>query len=422
MTAAAVVNQYSGCHDVTALQEFGTVLVRKQVNTKIRCLTLKKITTMKTKNILMSILLVIGSIAAKAAGGYPPELALVSQPVMVYNYNSVTVIYDVENIGDYTYRGYVSLYLDPDYGYSYAEKYVRVYPGRIKRIEIDIPLYRIDRRFAFTIMPYYELGNELYSFTTFEYFEPISFYWNGPRTERWVVITIPPRIHYYHRPGTYRFYYDGYRPPMPPPGHGPGMPPPMDPHHHTYGYHHSNGGYPATHPENNPSANNNAAPTATVRPKVNGGSMSSGSSNSGGNNTPAPTPNNGGSNSGRTSSSNSSGRVSGSSGRTDNPTSTRPATNSESYSRPSGNSNSSSSRVSSGSTSRPSSGSSNSGSSRANSSSSNSRSSGTSSSTSSRASSSSSNTRNSGASSSSSRSSSSSSRGSSSNNSRSGRR
>ena len=37
---------------------------------------------MKAKNILMSILLVMGSIAAKAAG-YPPELALVSQPVMV---------------------------------------------------------------------------------------------------------------------------------------------------------------------------------------------------------------------------------------------------------------------------------------------------------------------------------------------------
>ena len=373
---------------------------------------------MKTKNILMSILLVMGSIAAKAAGGYPPELALVSQPVMVYNYNSITVIYDVENIGDYTYRGYVSLYLDPDYGYSYAEKYVRVYPGRIKRIEIDIPLYRIDRRFAFTIMPYYELDHELYSFTTFEYFEPISFYWNGPRTERWVVITIPPRIRYYHRPGTYRYYYDGYRPPMPPPGHGPGMPPPMDPHHHTYSYHHSNGGYPATHPENNPSANSNTAPSATVRPKVNGGSMSSGSSNSGGSNTPAPTPNN----SGRTSSSSSSGRVSGSSGRTDNPTSTRPATNSENYSRPSGSSNSSSSRVSSGSTSRPSSGTSNSGSSRANSSSSNSRSSGTSTSSSSRASSSSNSSRSSGTSSSSSRGSSSSSSSSSRSGSSSGRR
>ena len=369
---------------------------------------------MKTKNILMSILLVIGSIAAKAAGGYPPELALVSQPVMVYNYNSITVIYDVENIGDYTYRGYVSLYLDPDYGYSYAEKYVRVYPGRIKRIEIDIPLYRIDRRFAFTIMPYYELGNELYSFTTFEYFEPISFYWNGPRTERWVVITIPPRIHYYHRPGTYRFYYDGYRPPMPPPGHGPGTPPPpMDPKHHTYGYHHNNGGYPANHPEinNNPPANSNdVAPSATVRPKANGGSMSSGNSDNGGSNTPAPTPNN----SGRASSSNSSGRVSSSSGRTDNPTSTRPATNSSSYSRPSGNSNSSSSRVNSGSNSRPSSGTSNSSSSRASSSSS-SRSSGTSTSSSSRsnsgssrASSSSNSSRSSGTSNSSSRSSSSS--------------
>ena len=361
---------------------------------------------MKTKNILMSILLVMGSIAAKAAGGYPPELALVSQPVMVYNYNSITVIYDVENIGDYTYRGYVSLYLDPDYGYSYAEKYVRVYPGRIKRIEIDIPLYRIDRRFAFTIMPYYELNNELYSFTTFEYFEPISFFWDGPRTERWVVITIPPCIHFYHRPGTYRYYYDGYRPPMPPPGHGPGTPPPpMDPKYHTYGYHHNNGGYPATHPEiNNPPANSNdVAPSATVRPKANGGSMSSGSNNSGGSNTPPPTPNN----NGRTSSSNSTGRVSSSSGRTDNPTSTRPVTNSGSYS-------------------RPSSGSSNIGSSRASSSRSNSHSSGTSYSGSSRVSSSSSSRSNSGINSRSSRSSSSSSRSSSSSSrssgSRSGRR
>ena len=379
---------------------------------------------MKAKNILMSILLVMGSIAAKAAG-YPPELALVSQPVMVYNYSSITVSYDVENIGDYTYRGYISLYLYPDDGYSYAEEYVKVRPGRIKRVSIDIPLRRIDRRHTFTIMPYYELDDELYSFTTFEYFEPISFFWNGPRTERWVVITIPPRIRFYHRPGTYRFYYDGYRPPMPPPGHGPGTPPPpMNPKHHTYGYHHNNGGYPATHPEvNNPPANGNhdVAPSATVRPKANGGSMSSGSSNSGGSNTPAPTPNNGGSSSGRTSSSNSSGRVSSSSGRTDNPTSTRPATNSSSYSRPSGNSNSSSSRVNSGSSSRPSSGTSNSSSSRASSSSSNSRSSGTSTSSSSRSnsgssrtSSSSNSSRSSGTSNSSSRSSSSSRGGSSS--------
>ena len=201
---------------------------------------------MKAKNILMSILLVMGSIAAKAAG-YLPELALVSQPVMVYNYNSITVYYDVENIGDYTYRGNVFVYLDPDFGYYYAEKYVRVYPGRIKRIAIDIPAYSMNPSRPFTLMPYYSLGNELYSFTTFEYFEPVSFFWDGPRTEPWAVVTVGPRLRYYTRPGTYRYYYDGYRPPMPPPpGYGPATPPPpMDPMHHTYNYHHNNGGYPA---------------------------------------------------------------------------------------------------------------------------------------------------------------------------------
>ena len=286
---------------------------------------------MKAKNILMSILLAVGSIAAKAATGYPPELALVSQPVMVYNYNSITVYYDVENIGDYTYRGNVYLYLDPDYGYYYANKYVRVRPGSIKRIAISIPSHRIDRGIGFTIMPYYELGDELYSFTTFEYFEPISFYWAGPRTERWVVISAPPRVHYYTRPGIYRYYYDGYRPPMPPPpGHGPGTPPPpMNPMHHTYGYHSNNGGYPATHPEGNSNppatpSNSESAPSATVRPKANGGSMSSGSSHSG---TSTGSASGNGSSSGRVGSSSSStsrpsgtstGSASGSSGRTGN--------------------------------------------------------------------------------------------------------
>ena len=261
---------------------------------------------MKAKNILMSILLVMGSIAAKAAGHFPPELALVSQPVMVYNYNSITVYYDVENIGDYTYRGNVYIYLDPDDGYAYAKKYVKVCPGRIKRIAVEIPAYRPNPAFAYTIMPYYELDRELYSFTTFEYFEPIRFCWHGPRTEPWVVINVGPRVRYYRRPGDYRYYYDGFRPPMPPPSHGPGMPPPpMNPMHHTYGYHHNNGGYPATHNEwnNNPPAPNHdepapnhdePAPNATVRPKANGGSMSSGN---GGNSNP-PAPNNGGSSSG----------------------------------------------------------------------------------------------------------------------------
>ena len=353
---------------------------------------------MKAKNILMTLLLVTGAIAAKASG-YPAELALVSQPVMVYNYNSVTIYYDVENIGDYTYRGYVYLYLDPDDGYYYAREYVRVYPGRIKRIEIEIPSYRINPGWVYTIMPYYEVDRDLYSFTTFEYFEPLEFYWNGPRNHHYIVINVPPRPRYYRRPCDYRFYYDGFRPPMPPHGHG--TPPPMDPRHHTYGYHHENGGYPANHMNNGtpppPASNNNhgEAPNATVRPKANAGSMSSGHYNNGNSNPPAPA--NNGSNSGRVNSSSSS-----SNGRT-------------------GNSSSSSSRVNSSSSSSSSSsgrtGNSNSGSSRVNSSSSSSSSSSGrsgNSSSGSRVSSSSSSTRSSGNSSSSTRSSSSSSRSSSS--------
>ena len=361
---------------------------------------------MKTKNILMTLLLVTGAIAAKA-NGFPPELALVSQPVMVYNYNSITVYYDVENIGDYTYRGDICVYLDPDDGYSYAEEYVKVRPGRIKRIAIEIPSYRIDRHFNYTIMPYYTIGRELYSFTTFEYFEPIRFCWHGPRTEPWVVITIGPRVRYYHRPGTYRYYYDGFRPPMPPPGHGPGMPPPMDPMHHTYGYHHSNGGYPATHnnwsdkPEPKPNGNE-PAPNATVRPKPNGGSMSSGNNTNGS----AVVPNNGNNNDRpRVNSDNGRTNSGSASGRTGNSVSTRPNTNSGAST-----GSATSGRVNgSNSNSRPS-GTSGSSSGRVNNSSSNSRNNGTNGSSSSRANSSNSNTRNSGTSSSSSRSGSSSTR------------
>ena len=357
---------------------------------------------MKTKNILMTLLLAVGAIAAKA-NGFPPELALVSQPVMVYNYNSITVYYDVENIGDYTYRGDICIYLDPDDGYSYAEEYVKVRPGRIKRIAVEIPSYRIDRHFTYTIMPYYSIGRELYSFTTFEYFEPIRFCWHGPRTEPWVVINIGPRIRYYHRPGTYRYYYDGFRPPMPPPSHGPGMPPPMDPMHHTYGYHHNNGGYPATHdnwsdkPEPKPNGNE-PAPTATVRPKADGGSMSSGNYNSGNNNTAPNSDNN--TNRPRVNSDNGRTNSGSASGRTGNGTSTRPNINSgngrtgnssnsgrvsgsNSNSRPSGTSGSSSGRVNNSSSNSRSNGNNGSSSSRANSSSSSTRSSGTSSSSSS---------------------------------------
>ena len=345
---------------------------------------------MKAKNILMSVLLAMGFIAAKAASAYPPELALVSQPVLVYDYNAIVVYYDVMNIGDYTYRGDICIFLSPDDGYCYAEKYVKVTPGRIKRVAIEIPVYRANPSWTYAIMPYYELGDELYSFTTFEYFEPLAFRWNGPRAERWVVYSVPPRVRYYTRPSDYRYYYDGYRPPMPPPhsmGYGT-PPPPMNPAHHTYNYHYNNGGYPGYSSDwnnDNPSAHSNGeAPHATVKPHTEGGSMShvigSGSgSNSNSGNTPPPAPsNNGGSNSGRTGNSANVSRPSSSSSSATTSSSSSRSGNSGSVSR---SSNSSSNSTSSGRTgnsssvSRPSSTSSNSSSSRSGSTSSVSRSS-----------------------------------------------
>ena len=354
---------------------------------------------MKAKNIMMSILLVMGSIAAKAVTGYPPELALVSQPVMVYNYNSITLYYDVENIGDYTYRGNVYIYLDPDNGYPYAEKYVRVYPGRIKRIAIEIPAYRPNPSWVYTVMPYYELGNELYSFTTFEYFEPLSIHWEGPHTGTWVVISVPPRPRHYTRPGSYRFYYDGFRPPMPPPtAHGHNTPPPMNPMHHTYGYHHSNGGYPATHNEWNNNApdapgtpnNSGTTPNATVRPKDNGGNSGSGSmssgSNSGNNTGTTPPPANGANDNRRPK--NNNGSASGRTGSNSNGNASGNVSRPNSGTNSSGTNNNSSGRTGNGNVNRPSSGNSNSSTGRTGNSnvgnSSNSRSSGTSNSTSGR--------------------------------------
>ena len=305
----------------------------------------------------MTSLLVMGMIIARAANGFPPELVLVSQPVLTYNANSVTIYYDVQNIGD------VCIYLDPDDGYCYASEWVKVCPGRIKRIAISIPAYRPNPSWTYTVMPYYELGDELYSFTTFEYFEPVRFCWYGYRNEPWVVITVGPRIRYYNRPGDFRFYYDGYRPPMPPPpGHGPGPGPghphpmpTMDPHHHTYGYHHTNGGYPANyHPDHvmpgyNHSTDSNGG-GATVHPHATGTPGSMSSNNAG---------NNGGSNS---SSSSATVRPNGTSGSSSSNSSSssssssatvRPSGNnsgsSSSSVRPSGNSNSGSSSSSSSS-------------------------------------------------------------------------
>lgn len=286
---------------------------------------------MKTKKFLMTTLLVMGMVIAKAANGFPPELVLVSQPVLTYNANSVTVYYDVQNIGDYTYKGNIYVYLDPDDGYYFARKWVRVCPGRIRRVAITIPIYHMNLSWVYTVMPYYELDNELYSFTVFEYFEPLRFHWYGYRNEPWVVINVGPRPRHYVRPYPYRYYYDGFRPfPPPPPGGYPhgyfdGMAP-LNPAHHTYGYHHNTGGYPANyHPANevpgyNPGSDHEA-PSASVRRSGSSNNSSHSMSSSESNITPSNNSSNSMSgrsnNTGTSSSSNNSNSSSGRSGNSD---------------------------------------------------------------------------------------------------------
>ena len=342
---------------------------------------------MKAKKIFMTILVMMGFVIAKAQG-YPPELALVSQPVMTYNDydNTITLYYDVQNIGDARYKGYVYIYLDPDDGNYYARKRVNVCPGRIKRIAIDIPAYRPNPSWTYTVMPYYSLGNELYSFTTFEYFEPLMFSWYGPRTEVYYVTVLPPRPRYYTRPAEFRFYYDGYRPPMPPPmGYAPGapMPPHHDPMHHTYSYHYNNGGYPVNHPDNYgqgyaPQPNGNSQATVRpVNPNNTPGSMSSRDEGNGGanvNNGSTVRPNNPGATNnlngnGATVRPNNSGTNPNQNGATIRPNGNATNNSSGNVSRPSsGSSSTGSGRTgtsgSSGNVSRPSSGSSSTGSGR----------------------------------------------------------
>ena len=354
----------------------------------------KKHTIMKAKKIIMTFLLMMGMVTTKAATGYPAELILVSQPVMTYNANSITLYYDVQNIGDVRYKGYVYIFLDPDNGSYYAKRRVRVCPGRIKRIAIDIPAYRPNPSRTYTVMPYYSVGRELYSFTSFEYFDPLTFYWYGPRTETYYVRMLPPRLRHYHRPGEYRYFYDWYGPIMPPaPVAGMPMHPYYNPMFHTYSYHHSHGGYPAVYPHNyysnwhipgghhvepnnggaTPNNGNTNNSQATVRPHDSGtpGSMSTNGGNSGnanvnnGSNSGATTrPNNSGTSSGSNvnrSSGNSSNSGSGRTGTTDNNSNvSRPSSNSSnSGSGRTGTTNNSGSNVS-----RPSGNSSNSGSGR----------------------------------------------------------
>jgi hypothetical protein len=200
---------------------------------------------MKANKIIMTFFILMGMFTAKAQDFYyPAELAIISQPVMTYTPNSVRLYYDIQNIGNERYSGYFYIYMYPDNGQYYDREYVRIRPGRIKRVVMEIPYYLFDPNINYVVSPYYEIGHELFYFTTYEYFEPLTLSWRGPRTQFYIVTAPRPLPRLYHRLNVPRYYYDGHRPPHDGYVHGY----PYDPR---YGHeNHLYFGQPNNHPSN----------------------------------------------------------------------------------------------------------------------------------------------------------------------------
>ncbi len=217
------------------------------------------------KYVIAVLLLFICFGQANAQTGQPTELILVSQPTMSYQDDGVRLYYDLQNIGTKRYKGKVYIYLDPDNGYYYAAKKVRICKGRIKRVKIDVPTAGLMKDSLYTVMPYYSIGSQLHSFTIFEDFGLLSFRISQPAQNKYVVVK-PLRKPYSYTcsPNATRYYYDGYY-----------RAKQVNlyysmPYHHTYQYHHlPNHGYygpyyvtpqgnPMTYPYNNPPKPNNS--------------------------------------------------------------------------------------------------------------------------------------------------------------------
>ena len=227
----------------------------------------------KLKTILAVVLLFLGVQLLEAQNGQATELLLVSQPTMSYHGDHVRLYYDVQNIGIKRYKGKVYIYLDPDNGYYYAEKKIRVRKGKIKRVKIDVPTARLMSDTVYTVMPYYSIGSQLYSFTIFEDFGLTSFCVSKPAQTKYLVNTEPTKVvHYTYSQSATRYYYDGYaRSPQVNTFYS-------TPYHHTYQYHsRPNHGYygphymtpqgnPISYPPNNPPQPNNWNHTAPPHP------------------------------------------------------------------------------------------------------------------------------------------------------------
>lgn len=250
-------------------------------------------------------------------GYYPAELALISEPMMSYRYNFVRLYYDVQNIGDVRYSGNFLIYLYPNNTYFFARDYIRVKPGEIKRIVLDIPIYQLDLSFNYTVLAYYEDGGQLSPLTTFEYYPPMTIWWRGPRTDYYIVNAPRNRPNIYNRPPDGpKFFYNNK------PYGEPYCPIPQNPYNHGNNNYYNgnnnnfnpgnnnpgnNGNYTPQQPRNpnsghsgnvspNPGNNNNNNNIGTNRSENNGNSGNNNGSNVGTNRSGSTSGNNSGTN------------------------------------------------------------------------------------------------------------------------------
>lgn len=171
------------------------------------------------KVLLLSVMMFLAA-GVKAQEYYEPELLLVSQPTINYYYDSdgslnAYVYFDLENIGSYEYKGRFYLYFDPSaFWLEKVSRYIKVKPGRIKRVTMTIPVYNLNYGVEYMLLPMYKYNNELYPLSMYEDFEMLTVSKIPNYSYRYIVRSAPARVTYYHydyryaRPNYFVFDYD----------------------------------------------------------------------------------------------------------------------------------------------------------------------------------------------------------------------
>ncbi len=145
-----------------------------------------------------------------------PELMLVAQPTMELNDDqrnpTITFYFDVKNIGTAKFKGDVMLMFEPDYKNHYGRKRVSVPKNKIRQIEMEVDINKIELDSTYNIVLIYQIEDEWYSLTNLDAFDSLVFQLNTNEiiTDENLVVYSRPMV-------TTEYVYLGEsRPPRPP--------------------------------------------------------------------------------------------------------------------------------------------------------------------------------------------------------------